>query len=201
MASGVLGSPPAYAGPGRRQISDSDILPYYYACRYSYLSGSLSLAAGGRGTPIFFGRRRRPGLKPAVSNDKVVAAKDMIGKTGKLERFFGATGRSGWAFLALAGTALAANWLAVLIFVVPRLGRLSFLRLHYTAMLGVDWEAEWWKLFIYPGTGLAVLLVNGFFAGILATKHRMLGLVTLGATVVVELLLAAGGIIAVQINY
>jgi len=124
----------------------------------------------------------------------------MLGKMGKLENMFGVTGRSGWLMLALASFALLADWLLTLWFVVPRYGQLGFLRLHYTASLGVDWVAEWWKLFIYPACGTLAFFVNGRFAGLLSKKHRMFGLLVLGATAVVEVLIAAGTAVAVMLN-
>lgn len=125
----------------------------------------------------------------------------MPGKRDNLEKFFGIRSRTGWLFMVLAAVALAANWLAVVIFLASRpAGLPDFLRLHYTAALGVDWVAEWWKIFIYPGVGLAVFFINGFFSGILAKRHRMLGLLILGTTAVMEVLLTVAGFLAVMLN-
>lgn len=121
-------------------------------------------------------------------------------KKGNLGKFFGVTSRTGWFLISFAAVVLAANWLTVIVFLVSRPGTLGFLRLHYTTALGVDWVAEWWKLFIYPGIGLAAFFINGFFSGILAKKHRMFGSLLLGATAVVEIFLAVGAILVVMLN-
>lgn len=121
-------------------------------------------------------------------------------KKGSLVRFFGIASRTGWFLIILAGATLMANWLIVIVFLLTRPGELGFLRLHYTAALGVDWVAEWWKLFIYPGSGLAAFFINGFFSGILAKKHRLFGSLLLGATAVIEIFLTVGAVMAVLLN-
>ena len=122
-----------------------------------------------------------------------------VGKVN-IGKFFGITGPVGWVLWIMAAAALAANWLAVTIFLALHSGTSGFLRLHYTVALGVDWVAEWWKIFLYPGVGLAAFFINGFFSGILAKKHRMLGSLALGSTAAVEILLAIGGILAIMLN-
>ncbi len=117
-----------------------------------------------------------------------------------LTGYFGITGRSGWFWWSLAAAALAANWLTVVVFLVGHSVSSGFLRLHYTAALGVDWVDVWWKIFLYPGAGLAAFFINGFFSGILTKKHRMFGSLMLGATAVVEVLLAIGAVLVVMLN-
>lgn len=95
---------------------------------------------------------------------------------------------------------LACVWALTLSFIVPRLGSLTFLRLHYSAAFGVDWIDRWQYLLIFPALGLAVFVVNGYFAGILGRRHRSLGLAMHLATLVVEVLIAAGTLIAVLLN-
>lgn len=95
---------------------------------------------------------------------------------------------------------LAAHWLFILAFVVPRLGGLRFLRLHYTAAHGIDWVAEWQAIFTFPGIGLAAFFVNVAIATALARNNRSLGRIVLGTAVLVEVLLAAGGVLAVLLN-
>jgi hypothetical protein len=102
----------------------------------------------------------------------------------------------GYAAVAI----LALHWAVVIAFLAARAGSLGFLRLHYTAALGVDWVAEWWYLFIYPVLGCASLLVNVWLSGVLARRHPPLGILVLGATLAVEVLLAAGALFAVLLN-
>lgn len=113
---------------------------------------------------------------------------------------FGLHDRASTAAAIIAAAVLLLNWGLIIAFLVPRLGTLHFLRLHYTAALGVDWVAEWWKVFSFPIFGCAALFVNGFFSGILSKKHRMLGLVILFSTVAVEMILAGGGAMAILLN-
>jgi hypothetical protein len=101
---------------------------------------------------------------------------------------------------AAAFAVLLAHWLFILAFVVPRLGGLGFLRLHYTAAHGIDWVAGWQAIFTFPGIGLAAFFVNVALAAALAKNHRALGRIVLGAAVLVEVLLAAGGVLAVLLN-
>lgn len=100
----------------------------------------------------------------------------------------------------LAFAVLTAHWLFILAFVVPRLGGLSFLRLHYTAAHGIDWVAGWQAIFTFPGIGLAAFFVNLALAAALAKTNKSLGLIVLGAAVLIEIFLAAGGVLAVLLN-
>ena len=117
-----------------------------------------------------------------------------------LSTAFGISGRSGLALVLVAGVLLALNLAFVLAFLFPRFGQLDFLRLHYTAELGVDWVAEWWKIFIFPCLGLMVFFSNALFSGILARRHRMYGNLVWTATVLVEAMLAAASFLVIRIN-
>jgi hypothetical protein len=112
----------------------------------------------------------------------------------------GTRDRAGISVAAASLIVLLGHWITVLWFVVPRLGTLDFLRLHSTAGLGIDWIDAWWYLFTYPVAGFAVLLVNVLLASILARRHHVLGLLVLSATLVVQVFLATGGVIAVILN-
>ncbi len=124
----------------------------------------------------------------------------MPAKSVRLDNLIGANDLAGKLLAAYCGLAILADLGTILVFILPRIGKLGFLRLHYTVELGVDWAAEWWKLFVFPVVGILFFFINGFFSGILAKKHRMLGLITLGATAVIETILAGSGIIAVMLN-
>lgn len=102
--------------------------------------------------------------------------------------------------LALACLALVAQWAVIVFFLVPRLGSLEFLRLHYTADFGVDWIAEWWKIFVYPVLGAVVLLLNVPAAHAVGRTHGVMSHGVLFLTLVIETALAAGGIMAVMLN-
>ncbi len=108
--------------------------------------------------------------------------------------------RSASTLLTASLGILVGHWVAVFFFVVPRLGTLEFLRLHYTARLGVDWIGQWWMIFSFPIFGLAVFFVNLYFADVLARQHRSLGFVAHTSTLLTEAALAFGGIAAILLN-
>ncbi len=108
--------------------------------------------------------------------------------------------RSARVATASAILVLALHCLFIIRFVAVRIGTLSFLRLHYTTAIGVDWVAEWWYIFSFPLLGLVTLLVNLWLATVLARRRAALGVLMLVATVVLEILLAAGGLIAMLLN-
>lgn len=112
----------------------------------------------------------------------------------------GTRDQAGISVAAASLAVLLGHWLTVLWFVVPRLGTLDFLRLHSTAGLGIDWIDAWWYIFTYPVAGFIALLVNVLLANLLARRHHSLGLLVLSATLVVQVFLAIGGVIAVILN-
>lgn len=112
----------------------------------------------------------------------------------------GTRDRAGMGLAVAALAVLLGHWITVLWFVVPRLGTLDFLRLHYTAGLGIDWIDAWWYLFTYPVAGFLALIANVLLAALLAKRHPSLGLLVLSATLVVQVFLAVGGVIAVLLN-
>ncbi len=119
---------------------------------------------------------------------------------GTLEKLFGIYNRTIEVMAVLAMAVLLVHWLLLLWFVLSRIGQLNFLRLHYTAALGVDWIDVWWKIFIFPGFGLVVFFVNGLIAGALSKSHRMFGSVLYGITIFLQLLFLIGGVMAALLN-
>ncbi len=118
----------------------------------------------------------------------------------KVNAAFGLDDRQSAVMAAVSAAILTANLGNILRFLLPRIGTLEFLRLHYTARLGVDWVDDWWKIFTYPGLGLLILTVNGIIAGRSAGKNRLLGRLSYGVALACELLLAIGGALAVSLN-
>ena len=112
----------------------------------------------------------------------------------------GTRDRAGSGLAVASLVILLVHWVTVLWFVVPRLGTLDFLRLHSTAGLGIDWVGTWWYIFVYPSAGFVVFVVNAFLAALLSRRHRLFGIVVIGATFATEVFLAIGGIIAVMLN-
>lgn len=119
--------------------------------------------------------------------------------TKKVSAALGLDDRQSVVMAAVATVILAAHWGYILIFIIPRIGTLRFLRLHYTTELGVDWVDDWWKIFAYPGLGLLILAANGIIAGRLG-RARLVSRLSYGVAVVCEMLLAVGGALAVSIN-
>lgn len=101
---------------------------------------------------------------------------------------------------AAAFAVLMVHWAFIVAFLVPRLGELRFLRLHYSAAQGIDWIGDWRAIFTFPGLGLAAFICNLGFSSALGRRDPVLGRMLMGATVVVEILLAVGGVIAVLLN-
>ncbi|MEY4744759.1 MAG: hypothetical protein RL272_704 [Candidatus Parcubacteria bacterium] len=104
------------------------------------------------------------------------------------------------ASAAAAFAVLAVHWALIVAFLIPRLGTLRFLRLHYTASQGIDWVDDWRAIFTFPAVGLAALACNYAFAAALARNRRPLGRMILIGTVLVEAIVAVGGVIAVLLN-
>ena len=100
----------------------------------------------------------------------------------------------------LAFIVMAAHCAAVMAFVAPRFGSLDFLRLHYTATRGVDWIDSWQMIFVFPVAGMLTFFANLVIAVRAARMSRQLGALVLGVTVLVEVFLAVGGILAVLLN-
>ncbi len=117
-----------------------------------------------------------------------------------VERVLGINSRSVEYMAAVAMGVLLVHWLLVVWFVLTRLGSLKFLRIHYTASLGVDWIDAWWKIFIFPAFGLAVFFVNALLAGLLTAKYRSFSPVMMSITVFMEVVAAIGGVTALLLN-
>lgn len=118
----------------------------------------------------------------------------------RVKRYFGLYDRTIFFCTIIAGVVLLAHIGAMAAFLVPRLGRLDFLRLHYTASLGIDWVGEWWNIVVYPAVGLVIFFLNGYVTGRLALQHRLLGLVMVVMTLALECAVGAAGLLAIALN-
>ena len=118
----------------------------------------------------------------------------------KIKRYFGLYDRTIFVCTIVAGIVLLAHIVLMAVFLVPRLGRLDFLRLHYTASLGIDWVGEWWNITVYPVVGFAMFVANGYFTGRLALQHRLLGLVMAVMTLLLECAVGIAGVLAIGLN-
>ena len=118
----------------------------------------------------------------------------------RIKRYYGLYDRSIFICLAIALFFLLVHISLMVAFLLPRWGRLDFLRLHYTASLGIDWIGEWWNLLWYPGFGVGIFFINGYFSGRLALHHRLLGLVIAILTMLLECMVMVAGIMAILLN-
>ena len=118
----------------------------------------------------------------------------------RIEKAFGITDNWSAAAASFSFGVLLSHLVLVLSFVIPRWGQLEFLRLHYTAALGVDWIGPWWQISVFPAFGLLVFLVNGLLAGWLASRRPPMTAFILGSTAVLQVILVGGGFLAVLLN-
>lgn len=117
-----------------------------------------------------------------------------------IARVFGSSGSGTKVAVVVGAAALLAQLALVFSFIVPRLGTLRFLRLHYTSAFGVDWVGAWWNMFVFPAAGFAIFFANGAAASLASRRHPLLGSMLAFVTAFVELSLAAGGGLAVLLN-
>ena len=109
-------------------------------------------------------------------------------------------GTAGMIAAALACVPVLSTIAVIALFLWPRTGHLDFLRLHYTVAYGIDWEAEWWNIFLYPVLGCLVLGINLWLATILAKRERLLAFGVLFVTVLIECALTGGAFLTVLLN-
>lgn len=104
-----------------------------------------------------------------------------------------------WA-VATSLLALIAHWGIVAAFVLPRLGSLGFLRLHYTASQGIDWIDVWYVILLFPTVATLTLVVNAVVAARFALRNKSLARIVLVITAMIELLMTVGGVLVVLLN-
>lgn len=129
---------------------------------------------------------------------------EMDGKslTGKRKLFFKSEyWRNRIAFWLLVSSLLAnvVNWAILPIFVRPTV---STIILHYNVYFGVDAMGDWKWVFILPGIGFFLLIVNNFLAMYFyANKERIASYVLLIGALMVQLCLLIASISVIIINY
>lgn len=118
----------------------------------------------------------------------------------KIDRFFGIQDRAGAVLTWVGFLVCLGNIANTVLFVFPRWGQLEFLRLHYTAALGIDWHGDWRYIMVFPGLAIVIFMLNGWLSGRLARRQRRLGLMSMALTAIIEIFIAIGGVIAVSLN-
>lgn len=68
----------------------------------------------------------------------------------------------------------------------------KLLILHYTIPFGIDLVGPWYRLYEIPVAGAAIALVNFILAYIFYTKQKYVATTVVIATVLLEIMIAAG---------
>jgi hypothetical protein len=118
----------------------------------------------------------------------------------RFDRLMGVSGRTSKVAAILGLAVLALHWAVMAAFIVPRLGSLGYVRLHYTATLGVDWVGQWWKLFTFPIAGTVIAFVNALLSGMLIKSTPRGDIVIHCTTALLQIMLATAGIMALLLN-
>lgn len=72
--------------------------------------------------------------------------------------------------------------------------------LHYNIYLGVDFLGEWYKIFIIPTLGLAILVINFVLSYFLYHKERFLSYFLTGISGLVQIILLLAAIMIIEAN-
>ncbi|KKQ78689.1 MAG: hypothetical protein UT02_C0059G0002 [Parcubacteria group bacterium GW2011_GWC2_38_7] len=76
----------------------------------------------------------------------------------------------------------------------------AFIPLHYNTYLGVDKFGDWLNIFILPGLGLLILLVNTLFAVLIYNRKDMLSYFLVITSLFSQLLFLIATIFIILIN-
>lgn len=101
--------------------------------------------------------------------------------------------------LLLSAIANIANWVVLKIFIIPVYFSII---LHYNVYFGVDVRGSWKQVFILPGIGLMLWLMNAFLAlYFYCCKERIAAYLLLIASLMIQLSLIVASISLILINY
>ena len=88
-------------------------------------------------------------------------------------------------------------WVAVWYFVKPQIE--PYL-LHYNIFLGIDLIGEWWRMYLLPGIGLGIIIVNFILSWILLVREKILSYFLMVATSIAQVFLIFGLIFILLLN-
>ncbi|MFH0988363.1 MAG: hypothetical protein V1763_03245 [Parcubacteria group bacterium] len=95
-------------------------------------------------------------------------------------------------------------WILILIRLRPILSSLppdqSFIPLHYNIYFGVDLFGQWQRIFIMPGIGLAILIINAILALSLFNKKKMLAYLLTGIAGAIQIFVLIATVLVILIN-
>ena len=83
---------------------------------------------------------------------------------------------------------------------IPNLGDVSYIPLHYNIYYGIDRFGPWYYIFILPALGFLFLLINIIFESIFVKREFILSLFFAVTTIVVEATLLGSMILIVLLN-
>lgn len=72
--------------------------------------------------------------------------------------------------------------------------------LHYTILFGVDYTGNWVRIFVVPGIGLTVLLVNGLLGWLLFQRDRFAAYVLCAVALLSQIFLMIAAWILIFLN-
>ncbi|EKD49344.1 MAG: hypothetical protein ACD_63C00176G0002 [uncultured bacterium] len=71
----------------------------------------------------------------------------------------------------------------------------ELISLHYNVIFGIDVVGEWYKIFVLPGIGLAVIAANFFLAYLIARRELLASYLLGFVALVVQIVLLVGGLL------
>jgi hypothetical protein len=66
------------------------------------------------------------------------------------------------------------QWVLIFVKLMPMVGSIDYLSLHYNIYFGVDLIGSWKRVFVFPAAGLIFLVLNAFIAAGLYKKEKFL---------------------------
>lgn len=77
---------------------------------------------------------------------------------------------------------------------------LTIVPLHYNVHFGIDYFDAWFKVFIIPGNGLAIFIINFLLAGFLYKKEKLAAYFLSFGTLFMQIFLFIAGIFILLFN-
>ncbi len=82
----------------------------------------------------------------------------------------------------------------------PDLYGKEIIPLHYNIHFGVDWTGAWWRIFVYPVSGVILSAFNTLLALFLVKREPMLARVVLISTMILTAFLLCSTVFVVLMN-
>ncbi len=72
--------------------------------------------------------------------------------------------------------------------------------LHYNIYFGVDLIGEWYRLYLLPGVGIIILLINVYLGYLCYKRHAILAVLVLSLTVFIQAILLISAYLLIRVN-